>query len=176
MAIAGNAGLVWVIDPSGYVHDVKTSYKNNFFDAACINRNSLFACGQGGKFVHFNGEKWNDILLPTSVNLNTVSVSSIGTVIVAGDTGFVATGSLEGGFEIADGPHFDVHGSCNYKDKFIMALPGYGVTQMQEPDIADFQVGPLAWRVSALDGMLLCAEDDSILIYDGDAWVGVPIT
>jgi len=176
MTIAGNAGRAWIIQSEDKITDISAPFENNLFDATCTGYNDVFVCGQAGKFSHFSDDTWTDIHLPTTVNLNTVSVSKSGEVVVAGDNGFVAAGNLTNGFEVVEGPNFDVHGSCEYKDKMLFALPGYGITKLDKAGITDFQAGPLAWRITSLDDLLLCAEDDSILVYDGSEWIGLPIT
>jgi hypothetical protein len=135
----------------------------------------VLVCGSSGYFAVWEAGTWAEIQLPTNVSLFTISGDPEGRFVVAGERGNIYYGSPDVGFETLEWLDHDLMGSCLYKGELLLTAPGYGVVCIRDRQVIDFQKGPRANRLSSHGELLLLAEDDCILVYDGKNWPQLPL-
>ncbi|SCW82780.1 hypothetical protein SAMN02927900_05388 [Rhizobium mongolense subsp. loessense] len=143
---------------------------HNLYDVTALSNNDIYVCGAGGVFAHYDGVDWTQIDLPTNRNLHTVTHNADGRVVVAGNAGIIFVGSLAAGFEETSAEEVDIHGSCVYRGRFVLASPGYGCFALDGTTVSEFQRGFEPFRITANGRHLLAAEDARVVLYDGSAW------
>ncbi|BCG93568.1 WD40/YVTN/BNR-like repeat-containing protein [Mesorhizobium sp. 131-2-1] len=169
IATVGSHGRVFRQDGDAWV-DLKYPEDHNLHDVTALSHDDIYVCGAGGVFAHYNGRGWTQIDLSTNRNLHTVTHNAGGQVVVAGNAGSIYVGSITAGFEGTLAQEVDIHGSCVYRGRFVLASPGYGLFALDGTTVSEFQKGFAPFRIRANDKYLLAAEDARVVLYDGAVW------
>ena len=178
--VCGMQGQVYRRDSAGWVHiDQGVLAPNTSPDTLHLNSidgtsdRDIYVCGFGGRILHFDGARWDELVSPTNVHLERVHCVSPSEVYFCGNRGTflkLANGVFTD-HSIAIDDHF--WGLTSFQDKIYLAtLKGLYVFDGSQVVAVNTKLKPAigGYRLDARDGQLWSFGVDDLAWFDGTKW------
>jgi hypothetical protein len=161
--------------------DIKKSKQVNdsdgFYDVDGPQETCLYAVGGQGDVWFFDGKVWTQCSFPSNEQLSTVTVVDADTVYIGGEGGNIWMGSGNKWTKVHEGNSSVLYRDTVWFDKKLWASSDFGLFVLdngilQRPTQAG-SVIVASGHMDAYDGILLCAGQSEVVMFDGKKWITV---
>jgi hypothetical protein len=143
-----------------------------------FSESDIYAAGQWGSIVHYDGVNWRELESPTDQHLARILCDASGKVYVCGDGGVIFRGGVEGWEDLADPAETErLWGLAGYKGKVYLCsaehlwrVDGSALTEIQVPENRSGTFYRLASNESFLWATTGTGE---LLRFDGNSWLSL---
>jgi len=154
---------------------IESGTEQDLYDAAGISANDFWICGGAGFLARYKDNEWKKIETGTNVSLNTATCLTDGSIYVAGESGIILSSNDGENFMSTTFDEIDFYGSCSHGSDILFSSPQFGLVKVQDGNVQVFQKGPKGFAIASNANYLGVAEDESLLVFDGEGWSGVPV-
>lgn len=130
----------------------------------------IYAVGDGGRVVHFDGTRWTEIKPFTNVNLQAVLCLSEDRIVVAGVQGglWIGQGDVWQQIDAAD---LSISSLASHQGDIWLAAGADGVFKVEGHQVLESKQVPL-YRLAPNDTHLMAVGGDVFAWWDGHEWQG----
>jgi hypothetical protein len=195
-------GDVGAITEAGLSHDaallpcspqgwsaMTSGVKDVLYDIWGSGPSNIFAVGESGTILHFNGQAWTTMSIPKEAggkDLYAVWGSAADTVFIAGDQGVLLKGNAQGwsAMDLPEdlppaaflgvwgaGPQ-DVYavGYTTFGNGYAAVILHYDGSSWKDMELPPYCLGPVLYEVWGLAANKVYAVGDGVMEYDGKTW------
>lgn len=138
-----------------------------------LSHNDIYAVGEKGLILHYDGSRWSRLDAPTDRPLSCVRCKSGDEVYACGNDGVLLVGNCNGWRAINTGRAMNFWDMALYNGQLYISH-AHGLIRYDGQDFVDIDTGiipaPGAHKLDAHDGLLYSFGADHILEFDGDRW------
>lgn len=138
-----------------------------------VSCNDIYAVGQKGAVLHYDGTHWSTLASPASRSLSRVLCRSADEVYVCGNDGLLLVGNRDGWRSIDTGRTMHFWDMALYDGQLYIAHL-HGLIRYDGQNFVDIDTGivpaPTGHRLDARDGLLYSFGIDDLLRFDGKRW------
>ncbi len=143
----------------------------------------IFAVGDSGTILHYNGNDWDEEILPTTLNINSVWGTAADSVYVVGESGLLLhydganwTDVVSLFSETLEGLWCGNESGCTAAGQDVTVLAGAAAGSPWEPVYSSEHFGSLRgiWGISDSD-IFAVGDFGTLLHYDGSQWTSIDI-
>ncbi len=160
---------------NGLWKNIESATSQDLHCAGGLDQDNFWVCGNNGYLARYSGGIWTVVETGTNLSLFTLTCTADGSVYVGGESGIVLVSQDGENFEQYSSEDCDIYGSCIYQSDIIFSSPDYGLLKFDKDGLKEFQKGPKGYEINSNGKLLGVAEDDAILVYNGESWSSVSI-